>query len=182
MIWKLHARHLETCPFLSLPHFSPGEYFKGPRKFKNLSLESKQMATKAEKKPNRDRFARDPVFKKRQAKTTTLLQLRGGRGPQTTIPRSQVLLPRTEAPSLPGPPMGRGRLPRGTALPTARPEEGQGQGLAARGARPARRGPRVPRLQGPTPTHTPCGPARSLRRPAPNLTVSPGSGWGALGE
>lgn len=91
-----------------------------------------------------------------------------GEGPEGArrqpFPRvSQNLLPRSEALSLPGPPMGRSRLPRGTALPTARPEEGTG--ARTRCSRRPGRQERTPgsQLQSPPPRTHPCGPARSLR-------------------
>lgn len=74
--------------------------------------------------------------------------------------------------------MGRGRLSRGRRC--LRPGLRRGQGRDSLLAAPpaARRGPRGSQLQSPPPRTHPLRPRPLPQRPAPNLTVSPGSGWG----
>lgn len=123
------------------------------------------MATKAEKKKNPTGIGSLATRFSKTSSEDDDITVEGPEGARRQpFPRvSQVPLPRTEVPSLPGPPMGRGRLPRGTALPTARPEEGTGAGTRC-SRRPGRQ-ERTPgsQLQSPPPRTHPCGPARSLR-------------------
>lgn len=123
------------------------------------------MATRAEKKKNPTGVGSLVTGFAKTSSEDDDIAVEGPEGTRRQpFPRvSQDPLPRTEAPSLPGSPMQRARLPRGTALPTARPEVGTG--VRTRCSRRPGRQERTPgsQLQSPPPRTHPCSPARSLR-------------------
>ena len=138
------------------------------------------MATKAgkEKKNNRGRFASDLVLKNIKRRRRRC-RWGPGRGPQTAVP-----------PGLPEPPAKvRGPVPAWApyGAESATPGDSAAYGPAWGGDRgtdslltapgPPGEDPGFAAAE-PTPTHTPLRPRPLPQRPAPNLTVSPGSGWG----
>lgn len=121
-----------------------------------------------------------PPLQKCQRAMTTLRE----RGPQTASPHVSGH-PRPLKPSPPPslvPEVGRGRLPRTAMLPTAGPGQEAGAWTLFSQHRGRLEGVPGPQLRSPPSRTHHCGPARPPQRPAPSLTVSPGSGLGALGE
>lgn len=70
-------RHFKTCPFLGLPIFHL-EVLKDPEE--NLSLESKQMATKGEQKNLTGVVGSLATPSQKRQKTMTTLRARGPEG------------------------------------------------------------------------------------------------------
>lgn len=105
-----------------------------------------------------------------------------GRGPQTASPQGSGYPRPLDPRPLPAWTGGRGGTsPRGRRFQP--PSQGRDRGLDSLHTPPGPPGG-DPGASGaePTLTHTPGGPSRPPLRPAPSLTVSPGSGQGVLGE
>lgn len=118
---------------------------KDPEK-KNLSLESKQMATKAEQNIQTGVGSLATRFSETSSDDDDTAGEGPGRGPQTA---SQDPRPKTVAPSPPGPAVGRGRPGLG---------RGRWHGLASRCAPAARRVPRGLSCRAHPHAHTPAAP------------------------
>lgn len=180
---ETRKRHLETCPLLGLPHFSPRGP-EGPRKEKKKNLTGIKANGDERRavKSDRGRLAHEPGSHKRQT-TMTTLQARAPEGARRRLvprapctPGHQIL-----APSPPASGGGSGRLPGdGASNRRAWGRTGAWGSLHTPPGPPG--GDPGAAAAEPTLTHTPCGPARPPQRTAPGLTVSPESGLGALGE
>ena len=138
------------------------------------------MATKAEKEKNPTGVGSLMTRFSKTSSEDDDIAVEGPEGARRQpFPRvSQDPLPRTEAPSLPGPPMGAGSAAPGDGAaysPAWGGDRSTDSLLAA--PRPPGEDPRLAAAE-PTSTHTSLQPRPLPQGPAPNLTVSPGSGWG----
>lgn len=171
MIWK------HICGTSKRVHFSDFRIFhleilQGPRKKKKKSLTGIK-ANGDESRAGKNQTGVGSLatwFSETSNDDDDTAGGRPRRGPQTAAPQvSQEPRPRTVAPFPPGSGVGRGRLPRGTALPTAGP--GKGTGARTRFTlRPGSpEGTRGPQLRSPPP----CTPLRPRPPPRGRPQVSP---------
>lgn len=163
-------RHFKIYPFLGLSHFPP-QGPEGARKKSLTGFKANGGDGRAEKSGRGHRFARE--------KSNDDDDTAGegpGRGPQPAYPQS-LSTPRPSPPPRMDPGVGRGRLPGGTAhlwpdLETGTLHTPPGLPGGDPGAAAAE----------PTLTYAPLRPRPPSPEAGPSLTVSPGSGLGALGE